>query len=139
MASRLKPDMPDGLQRLFHHALVGILLLALGAAPMMVQTVAWGLMLVDYSQTTSFTTAVEMTLDGRHPCNLCRKVQKHEQGQQKPQAPPANRELIYFHEEAILHITPVATLSEDQKQGYDSPPLITRTLKPSVPPPRSDV
>ena len=40
----------------------------------MLQVVAWTGMLIDYSQDNPFTTAVEMTFDGDHPCAICKQV-----------------------------------------------------------------
>ncbi len=40
----------------------------------MLQTVAWGTMLVDYAQSESLTVAVTKTFDGAHPCSLCHTV-----------------------------------------------------------------
>ena len=40
-------------------------------------------MMVDYSRGASVTEAVAKTFDGEHPCNLCKKISKVRQGEQK--------------------------------------------------------
>jgi hypothetical protein len=41
---------------------------------LLLQSFAWGTMLVKFSQRDSFLSAVVKTFDGRHPCSLCLKV-----------------------------------------------------------------
>jgi hypothetical protein len=59
-------------------ALLGLLavLLAGGTHWLVLQSVAWGQMLIAYSQHDSFRQAVTKTFDGRHPCSLCLQVQR---------------------------------------------------------------
>ena len=42
----------------------------------MLQTVAWASMIVDYSRNGALTEAVEKTFDGRHPCRICKEIEK---------------------------------------------------------------
>ena len=122
---------------LIHRLLVGMMLLALGTAPLVVQSVAWGLMLVEYSRTSTFTTAVEMTFDGSHPCSLCREVQKQqEEGEKKQEARAMLRDLVLFHESTSVCTASPETFSHPQKLGHDPASLGTRTQRPPVPPPR---
>src|SRR6478672_6809547 len=69
-------SMAAPLQRLAHRFVLVLLLIALGLSPVLMQTVAWARMLMDYSRSSTFTVAVAMTFDGDHPCDLCQKVQK---------------------------------------------------------------
>jgi hypothetical protein len=124
------------VQRRFPRLLVAMLVLALGAAPVLLQTGAWGLMLVEYSLDNSFTQAVEMTFDGRHPCARCRNIQAHQQENQTPQSIALTRDvMVLFHEETVLCIAPIETISLPQR-GHDSALLVVRGQKPAVPPPR---
>lgn len=50
---------------------VVLLALLLGAQWTLLQAVAWTRMLVTYSHDHSWSEAVQMTFDGRHPCDLC--------------------------------------------------------------------
>ena len=43
------------------------------------QSVAWGKMLVDYSQNVGLSKGIEQTFDGNHPCQMCDQVQKGSQ------------------------------------------------------------
>ncbi len=59
------------------------LFLVIGGPWAVLQTVAWTKMMVDYSQGASVAEAVAKTFDGDHPCNLCTKISKVRQGEQK--------------------------------------------------------
>ncbi|MBK1815174.1 hypothetical protein JIN84_06095 [Luteolibacter yonseiensis] len=58
------------------YLLVGILLVSMGGHLALLQTIAWGNMLVEFSNTSSLTEAVGKTFDGEHPCELCKVVKK---------------------------------------------------------------
>jgi hypothetical protein len=53
---------------------------------LVLQSVAWGSMLVRFAQEDPFAVAVEKTLDGQHPCPLCLKVR--EGRQEEREKPP---------------------------------------------------
>lgn len=125
------------VQRHIPRLLVAMLVLALGAAPVLLQTGAWGLMLVEYSLDNSFTQAVEMTFDGQHPCARCRNIQGQQEGKQTQQTVAPTREvMVLFHEKAELLVVPVETISPPQR-GHDPALLVVRGQKPAVPPPRA--
>jgi hypothetical protein len=42
----------------------------------LVQMVGWVNMTVEYSQTAPLSEALAMTFDGKHPCELCKLVEK---------------------------------------------------------------
>ena len=72
---------------------VAVLVLSLGLHWALLQTVAWTGMLVSYSRDGSFKQAVAKTFDGKHPCPLCKVIEKgraeekkQEQQQSKPGA-----------------------------------------------------
>lgn len=48
------------------------------------QAVAWTKMLLDYSKVLTIKEAVKNTFDGEHPCELCKKIEKVKQTEQKP-------------------------------------------------------
>ncbi len=66
------------------------LVLNLGLHWFVLQTIAWGSMLVTYSQTASLSEAVEMTFNGENPCAICKVVQKGNAEQQKEQKSQLN-------------------------------------------------
>ena len=57
----------------------------LGGHWLALQSVAWGRMLVAFSQTESVGNALRMTFDGKHPCHLCRKVMQGAQRERQDQ------------------------------------------------------
>ena len=58
-------------------SLVGFaLFLVVGGPWTILQAVAWGKMVIDYSRQSSVTEAVSKTFDGNHPCSLCKKISK---------------------------------------------------------------
>jgi hypothetical protein len=54
---------------------IASVLLASGGHWLLLQSVAWGGMLISYSTTTSISEAISRTFDGKHPCKLCKVVQ----------------------------------------------------------------
>src|SRR4026209_2274759 len=72
------------LNRLAKWVVVLMLVLATGGHWAFLQSIAWVSMAVQFSQSDSLPTALLKTLDGQHPCKLCKVVNeglKHEQEQ----------------------------------------------------------
>lgn len=59
-----------------HWLLIGTLFVSLGGHLALLQTVAWGNMLVSFSRTDSLAEAAKKTFDGDHPCPLCKVVKQ---------------------------------------------------------------
>jgi hypothetical protein len=71
--------------RASHYLLIGTLIVSLGGHLALLQTVAWGTMLVGFSRTGSFEEAAKKTFDGKHPCPLCKVVKESKsQEERKP-------------------------------------------------------
>ena len=49
----------------------------------LLQSFAWTTMLVDNLATTSFSTALQRTFDGKHPCALCKAVAEGKKSEKK--------------------------------------------------------
>lgn len=49
---------------------------AIGLQWLALQSIAWTAMIVDYSKSESLCQAITKTLDGAHPCSLCKIVTK---------------------------------------------------------------
>jgi len=65
------------------------LTLSIGGHWGIMQSVAWGKMMYDFSQESTFWTAVSKTFSGDNPCDICRFVadgKKQEQSQQMVQS-----------------------------------------------------
>jgi hypothetical protein len=50
------------------------------------QAVAWTGMVISYSQDASWREAVAKTFDGKHPCNLCRRIAEGKKSEKFPEA-----------------------------------------------------
>ena len=59
------------------------LVFVIGAHWALLQSVAWGGMAVNFSQTESFATALQKTFDGQHPCPLCKLVKAGQTSEKK--------------------------------------------------------
>ncbi len=55
---------------------VTVLVLALGLHWVVLQTIAWTGMIINYSRDASFSQAVSRTFDGQHPCSMCTVIKK---------------------------------------------------------------
>lgn len=69
--------------RASQYLLIGALLVSMGGHLALVQTIAWGNMLVEFSSKGSFSEAVDKTFDGEHPCHLCKVVKKTKSEEEK--------------------------------------------------------
>src|SRR6476659_169596 len=49
---------------------------AIGLQWLALQSIAWTSMIIDYSKRGTLCQAIAQTLDGAHPCSLCRVVNK---------------------------------------------------------------
>jgi hypothetical protein len=76
LPDRSLPPMSKWALRAGQYLLVGILLVSMGGHLALLQTIAWGNMLVEFSSSSSLTEAVGKTFDGEHPCELCKVVKK---------------------------------------------------------------
>ena len=63
----------------------------MGGHWIVLQSVAWGKMLFDYSQNVGLAKGIEKTFDGNHPCKMCQQVQK---GSQKESSDSVNAGLV---------------------------------------------
>ena len=73
------------LRRLAVWAVSASLFLLVGGHWALVQTLAWGTMMVNFSKQGSVREAVAKTFDGEHPCALCKKISKAKT--ERPMAP----------------------------------------------------
>jgi hypothetical protein len=56
---------------------------AIGLHWVALQSVAWAIMIVDYSKRGSLCQAITQTFDGAHPCSLCHVVSKGKNSEKK--------------------------------------------------------
>ena len=69
--------------RASQYLLIGTLFVSLGGHLALLQTIAWGNMLVAFSQTASLEEATKKTFDGEHPCPLCKVVKESRKQEDK--------------------------------------------------------
>ena len=125
--------MSPRLLRNGQYLLIAAMFCALGGHWLVLQTVAWGGMIVDYSRGAGFTVAVEKTFDGQHPCPMCKSIEKTRQSEKKHDAVLMEMKLDVFHEATRALVRPAT--SGWQQSVVESTP-VTRAEPPSVPPPR---
>jgi hypothetical protein len=96
--------MARPLLRFGQYLLVLAMFAACGGHWLVLQSVAWSEMIVEYSRTDSLTVAVEKTFDGRHPCGLCQQIASFSKKEQKRQALVAASKLEF------VDLTPTAPI-----------------------------
>jgi hypothetical protein len=52
----------------------------------LLQTIAWGQMLRDYSKNMPIAEAIERTFSGAYPCTMCKKIAEEQQKEEKAPA-----------------------------------------------------
>ena len=101
----------------------------LGAHWMLLQSVAWVGMVMTYSQDAPFIEAVAKTFDGRHPCQLCKMVQKGkaQEKKQETQKPTTKLDQLLAAKQSVFLFPPrlewlVSTVLPPSLSRCDSPP-----------------
>jgi hypothetical protein len=109
------------------------ILVSLGGHWLVLQSFAWARMIADYSRQESVASAISMTFDGKHPCQLCLGIQKGKATEKKP-----DEQKPFAHMEGLL---PVNSFS---LRGVAEYPLVVPPCRagtewsspPPTPPPR---
>jgi hypothetical protein len=104
------------------------------------QVVGWVGMAVEFSRTRPVADALEMTFDGKHPCDLCKLVQN--QGplsEDDPQSPPKSKSelkllVASIWENPLVSLKPLAEIT-----AFPDEPRRASLARerPPVPPPRN--
>jgi hypothetical protein len=122
------------LNRLAKWVVVLMLVLATGGHWAFLQSVAWVSMAVQFSQSDSLPTALQKTLDGQHPCSLCKAIDEGLKDEKEQKMQKLETKLDFFcpGSQAFSLTQRVFELpfpaSADPHSRADAPP---------VPPPRS--
>jgi hypothetical protein len=119
--------------RLGQYGLIAAMFCAAGGHWMVLQSVAWGGMFVDYARMTGVVAAMQTTFDGQHPCGLCKEIQKRRGTEQKPDTQVIVQKLELFFVSAPAFVIPerkvwMQIVADDGAQA--------RLEEPLVPPPR---
>ncbi len=83
---RLLAAMSKWAVRVGHYLLIGTLFVSLGGHLAVLQTIAWGTMLKDFSRSANLEDAAKKTFGGGHPCSLCKVVSESKQQEEKKPA-----------------------------------------------------
>ena len=110
------------------------LLASIGGHWALLQSVAWTRMIIERAQTESFAAAVQTTLDGEHPCNLCKRITEGKQNERQPQKSPLTAKVDLVCERRIIAIAPPSQPVNFQSGPTEGAP---RAERPPVPPPRA--
>jgi hypothetical protein len=107
---------------------------AIGLHWIVLQSLAWTTMIIEYSKRTPLCQAVAQTFDGAHPCSLCHVVNKGKNSDKKSdlQSPTTKIDMICVWRTAFL-LRPFVLLEYAARDFSSS--KIGRS--PPVPPPRS--
>ena len=104
------------------------------------QVVGWVGMAVEFSRTRPVADALEMTFDGKHPCDLCKLVQN--QGplsEDDPQSPPKSKSELKLLVASIWENPLVSLKPSAEITAFPDEPRRASLARerPPVPPPRN--
>jgi hypothetical protein len=97
----------------------------------LLQTVAWTTMLADNLHSASLHEALVKTLDGKHPCCLCKAIAAGKQSEkktefsfksQKLEFPPVKESFVLFAPPQFQLVPPANTSAESIAQKPPTPP-----------------
>ena len=109
------------------------LLASVGGHWALLQSVAWTRMIIERTQADSFAAAVQTTLDGEHPCDMCKRITEGKQHEQQEEKAPVKVKLDLVCELRLIVIAPPS-----EPIIFPSGPTkgTPRAERPPVPPPR---
>ena len=109
------------------------LLASIGGHWAVLQSVAWTRMLIERTQADSFAAAVQTTLDGAHPCDMCKRITEGKQNEQQPEKAQVKVKMDLLCERRVIAIGPPSEPMIFQSATAEGMP---RAERPPVPPPR---
>lgn len=109
------------------------LLASVGGHWALLQSVAWTRMIIERTNEASFATAVKTTLDGEHPCDMCKRITESQQSERHGEKVQLKVKLDLLCERRIIAIAPPS-----QSFVFSSRPTEgkLRAERPPIPPPR---
>ena len=91
-------------------------------------------MIIERTHTDSFAAAVQTTLDGAHPCDLCKRITEGKQQEQQPEKLQVKVKVDMLCELRLIAIAPPPEPMIFQSDPTEGTP---RAECPPVPPPRA--
>ena len=108
-----------------------------GAHWMVLQTAAWTGMVVSRSVSTSVSEALETTFDGKHPCRMCKSIERAHQ--EERQADRDFKQLKEMGDLKFLEFERTTLLSSPAPASFSFPKVMmafaSRSEAPPTPPP----
>jgi hypothetical protein len=109
------------------------LVCAIGWHWTILQSIAWVNMVVSYSQNSTLPEAFVKTFDGKHPCRICKVVEKGKQSEKKQLLLKTETKIDFWLGPAAfaLAVPPSLDICPVEPVSY-----LTRSESPPTPPPR---
>jgi hypothetical protein len=114
--------------------------ISLGGHWTILQTIAWGRMLADFSRHDSWTVAIDKTFSGKHPCPMCLQIrhgQEKEREQQNRQPLQRAEQLPEYIFEAKPVCAPKPALPDSVRTPFALELHTLFVAPPPKPPPRA--
>ena len=115
--------------RLPRLAIVAALACSIGLHWGFLQSVAWVGMVVNYSQDGTVGEALAKTLDGKHPCALCKAIAKGKQTEKKSEFPAGGKKFEFSYSATVFvfsaptHFWKASGLEERADSLNHAPPV----------------
>lgn len=109
------------------------LLASVGGHWALLQSVAWTRMIIERTHEDSFVTAVKTTLDGEHPCDLCKRITEGKQNERHEEKMQTQVKIDMLCELRLIAIAPPSRAMNFPSGPTEGTP---RAECPPVPPPR---
>jgi hypothetical protein len=110
------------------------LALSIGVHWTVLQVVAWTGMVISYSQDAPLAQAVVKTFDGKHPCNLCKKIANGKRSEKKSEY-QFEAGKVKFANAAVSFVFSAPMSYWEVGERNDTPDLLAHA--PPIPPPRA--
>lgn len=109
------------------------ILMATGTHWLAFQSFAWTTMLAENLQSSSLSSAIQRTFDGKHPCCLCKEIAKDKQSEKKSDVQVELKKLDYSHNRSQFVFCGPSHFYE-VRTAEDS--AVSVTQLPALPPPK---
>jgi hypothetical protein len=129
-----KPSLAIVLRQVGRIATIAALCCAIGLHWVVLQSLAWTTMLVDYSKRAPLCQAIAQTFDGAHPCSLCHVVNRGKNSEKKSDLQSSTPKIDMICVSRAGHLTPPFVLFVYVVRDFCSSQI---GRSPPVPPPRS--
>jgi hypothetical protein len=115
-------------------AIVAALACSIGLHWGFLQSVAWVGMAISYSQDAPLKEALAKTIDGKHPCPLCKAIAQGKKSGKQGEFPLAGKKLVFSHSAMPIVFAAPSTYWE---AGWPDGSPSSLTHAPPIPPPKS--